>query len=123
MMDINSQDLSEFLSTNPHATVVDVRFANERDEYGYVHGSKHVPLYTGDWDDNLNFADELFAVASQEEPVIFVCRSGNRSCVACELAIELGYQQVYNLKGGHVELVSHFTDRLEDRQRLLHMPA
>lgn len=123
MMDISSQDLSDFLVENPHAVVVDVRFTNERDEYGYVHGSKHVPLFTGDWDDNPDFAEELFAAAPKDAPVIFVCRSGNRSCVACERAVELGYQQVYNLKGGHVELAGLFTGRPEDGQQLLYMPA
>ncbi len=123
MIEISSQDLSDFLAENPHAVVVDVRFANERNESGYVCGSKHVPLYTGDWDDNPDFAEELFAAAPQNVPVIFVCRSGNRSCVACELAIELGYQQVYNLKGGHVELAGLFMNRPKDGQQLLYMPV
>ena len=123
MRDISSQDLQNFLAENPHAVVVDVRFANERDEHGYVHGSKHVPLFTGDWDDNPDFAEELFAAAPKDATVIFVCRSGNRSCVACERAVELGYQQVHNLKGGHVELTGLFTGRPEDGHQLLHMPA
>jgi rhodanese-related sulfurtransferase len=123
MMDINTHDLSAFLAENPQAVVVDVRFANERNEYGYVLGSKHVPLFTGDWDENPDFAEELFAAAPQDVPVIFVCRSGNRSCVACELAIGLGYQQVYNLKGGHVELVGFYRDRLEAGRQLLHLPV
>ncbi len=123
MLDIDPHNLSEFIAVHPSAVIVDVRFADEREEYGYVYGSQHVPLYTGDWDINPAFAENLFAVASVHIPVVFVCRSGNRSCVACEMADELGYQHIYNLAGGHVALNGWVADEPEFGAQWLCLPA
>ena len=123
MLEISPQSLSEFIAMHPGAVIVDVRFANEREEYGYVHGSQHVPLYTGDWDMNPAFSESLLAVAPPHTPVVFVCRSGNRSCVACELANELGYQHIYNLAGGHVALDGWVENAPELSAQWLHLPA
>ncbi|NOT16720.1 MAG: hypothetical protein HOP20_01465 [Sulfuriferula sp.] len=105
MLEISSQALSGFLINYPSAVVVDVRFANERDEYGYMNVSHHVPLFTGDWEPNPDFATALSAVAPPDAIVLFVCRSGNRSRVAGEMAAEQGYTQIYNITGGHVALL------------------
>lgn len=123
MLEVNPQNLSEFIARHPNTVIVDVRFANEREEYGYVHSSQHLPLYTGDWDINPAFADSLVAIAPIHSPVVFVCRSGNRSCVACEFASELGYQHIYNLAGGHVAFNSWIAEAPELGAQWLHLPA
>ena len=35
-----------------------------------------------------------------QQPLLLVCRSGNRSLVACKVLGRLGFNQVFNLKGG-----------------------
>lgn len=123
MLEVSPQSLSEFITMHPGAVIVDVRFASEREEYGYVHGSQHVPLYTDDGDIDPVFAENLLAVAPAHSPVVFVCRSGNRSCVACEMADELGYQHIYNLAGGHMALNGWVADAPEFGVQWLHLPV
>ncbi len=36
----------------------------------------------------------------QDTPLLMVCRTGNRSLVACQVLARLGFRQLYNLKGG-----------------------
>ena len=46
-------------------------------------------------------ADALMAQRLRpEQPLLLVCRSGNRSLVACKVLGRLGFKQVFNLKGG-----------------------
>lgn len=104
MEDMIPQELAEFMAKNPKAVIVDVRFEHERKDYGYVAQSHHIPILTEDWDVCPNFVENVAKVASPDVPIVFICRSGNRSCVACELVMENGYKQIFNLKGGYVAL-------------------
>jgi rhodanese-related sulfurtransferase len=38
----------------------------------------------------------------KDQPIVFVCRSGNRSQVACEQLSRLGYENVTNFEGGMI---------------------
>ena len=38
----------------------------------------------------------------REQAQLFVCASGQRSAVACEVAHLLGYKELYNLEGGTI---------------------
>ncbi len=73
--------------------ILDVR---EDSEYqsGHLQNSLHIPM------------DQLSERATQEldktAPVLVYCRSGNRSAVAAEILINLGFDQVINLDGGIV---------------------
>lgn len=106
MLQISPYELSGLLAHQPDAVIIDVRFLHEREEIGYVNGSHHIPMYNADWDPNPEFAAEIARIASADTPLIFVCRTGNRSCEACEMARANGYQQVYNLREGYVGLVN-----------------
>ncbi|HUZ89505.1 MAG TPA: rhodanese-like domain-containing protein [Candidatus Acidoferrales bacterium] len=71
--------------------VVDVREGWERDQ-GHIPGSRHVVLAS------------LLANpggASFPDRTIFVCEVGERSAVACEMAVALGVPEVVNFRGGH----------------------
>ena len=106
MLQINPHELQDLLIRYPQAVIVDVRFQYERAENGHIVDSYHIPLYTPDWEYNPNFTGEVSRIAQAETPLVFVCRSGNRSCEACEIAKNYGYQQVYNLNEGYVGLVN-----------------
>ncbi len=74
------------------ALVIDVREQEELDESGYVKGSIHIPVD--------QVAEKLPEVAPDHyQELIFYCASGKRSQKATELAVEMGYQTVYNLGG------------------------
>jgi len=43
----------------------------------------------------------------KDQPVVIICRSGNRSSQACHFLANQGYQQVLNLQGGMIAVKQH----------------
>lgn len=121
MLHINPRELTKLLSRKPDTVIIDVRFEHERDEFGYVVGSHHIPVYTPDWEENPVFIAEVARIASPQEPIIFVCRTGNRSCQACEIVLAYGYNQVYNLREGYVGLVNLMSQTDIDPNEVCHL--
>ena len=72
--------------------VIDVREPNEYAE-GHIPGVTLVPLNT------LLFRPREYLT---RDNVMFVCAVGSRSAVACEMAVAVGLEHVYNLEGGTV---------------------
>ncbi|SFL55173.1 Rhodanese-related sulfurtransferase [Paenibacillus sp. 1_12] len=87
--EITPQALVARMKKGEALTIVDVREPDEWDA-GHVAGAKHIPL--GQLQDRL---DELDA----KQETIMICRSGNRSGLACELLNEKGFD-VVNMTGG-----------------------
>jgi rhodanese-related sulfurtransferase len=84
------------------ARIVDVRTRPELDYVGRVPGALHVEWnhYPGGVR-NARFADELkLSVERTEAPVMFLCRSGNRSHYAAAVAAQLGYSAAFNILEG-----------------------
>lgn len=83
------------------AVIVDVRTRPEWELVGHVPG---VPLVEwrayGEQRPNPRFLEQLESVASREEPVLFLCRSGARSHDAAALAERAGYRSAYNILEG-----------------------
>jgi rhodanese-related sulfurtransferase len=83
------------------AKLVDVRTRAELDWVGRVPGAAFV-----EWNSypegrtNPSFLDELAGVAAKDEPVMFLCRSGNRSHFAAHVATQGGWQECYNVLEG-----------------------
>lgn len=104
---ITPQQSWKLLSENPDAVLVDVRTDAEWKWVG-------VPDLTGlgrevvfvEWNTahgrNENFVTDLIAagVTPGERPVIFICRSGNRSIPAAEAATAAGIAPSYNMLDG-----------------------
>ncbi len=105
MLQISPHELHGLLVSNPQSAIIDVRFQREREETGYIEGAFHIPLYLPDWEPNPEFERELAKIASLNTTLVFVCRSGVRSCEACEIARREGYAHVYNLSEGYLGLV------------------
>lgn len=70
--------------------IIDVREPWEYNS-GHVPGARLVPLNT--------FLRQPAQFATGDD-LLFVCASGERSSVACEMAAALGRKHVYNLSGG-----------------------
>ena len=83
------------------AKLVDVRTRAERDWVGRVPGSVWV-----EWNSypgtqiNPNFLAQLAEVSGKEEPVLFLCRSSNRSHEAAAAAMHAGWRECYNVLEG-----------------------
>jgi rhodanese-related sulfurtransferase len=95
--EITPQALVARLKSGESLMIVDVR---ESDEWnaGHIAGAKHIPLG--------QLQDRLHELESQRETFL-VCRSGNRSGLACELLSEKGFD-VVNMTGG----LNAWTDEL-----------
>lgn len=80
------------LINHKDAVVLDVR---EDSEYkaGHVLNSTHIPL--GKLGERIGELEKY-----KEQPIVVVCRSGNRSGAACALLGKQGFTQAYNLAGG-----------------------
>jgi SulP family sulfate permease len=83
-------EVDALLTAEPDTLLLDVR---EREEYGRGHiaGSHLVPLRT------------LLAEAPalpRDRALVLVCRSGRRSTRGMQMLLDLGFERVYNLRGG-----------------------
>ncbi|GIP40832.1 rhodanese-like domain-containing protein [Paenibacillus sp. J31TS4] len=87
--EISPDELAERLASGEALFIVDVREPQEW-AAGHLSGSLHIPL--GQLPQR---AGEL----DREREIILVCRSGNRSGLACELLGEQGFRTV-NMTGG-----------------------
>jgi rhodanese-related sulfurtransferase len=106
--DITPEEAWKLLSDNPEAVLVDVRtdaewrFVGVTDVSGLGRDAVYVQWSGLDGKRNEKFVDELVAagVTPGERPVVFLCRSGNRSIPAAEAATEAGIAPSYNVLDG-----------------------
>lgn len=96
---IAPERLPTFLQQKPAIQLVDVREPHEQSAgalQSYLTQACQVleiPLS--------KLADALVSgTLTQQQPLLLVCRSGNRSLAACKVLGRLGFTEVYNLKGG-----------------------
>lgn len=80
------------LINHKNALVLDVRDDGEY-KAGHILNSTQIPL--GKLGER---ADELEKY--KEQPIVVVCRSGQRSATACAMLGKRGFAQTYNLAGG-----------------------
>jgi rhodanese-related sulfurtransferase len=73
---------------DPYLLVVDIRPADERDRFGVIPGSKHVPLSVLPWraDQTSEWRDEELA----GRRLCIVCAHGESSSLAAAQLVELG---------------------------------
>lgn len=90
------------LAAFPNAQVIDVRTRPEWDYVGHVPGSVLIEWTTyPNGTRNPRFLDELRAAATDPDaPVLFLCRSGQRSDGAARTAAAAGYTLAMNLLEG-----------------------
>ncbi len=109
--DITPLQAWKLLSDNPNAVLVDVRtdaewrFVGVPDLSSLGREAVFIEWNTSDGAHNERFAQELTdrvgsAAQGAERPVIFLCRSGQRSIGAAEAATEVGIAPAYNVLDG-----------------------
>jgi len=96
---ITVQQLGSFLQQKPDLLIVDVREPHEQSAGALA---QYLPVaYPVSEIPLSKLADALLNQRLQpSQPLLLVCRSGNRSLVACKVLGRMGFAQVYNLKGG-----------------------
>jgi rhodanese-related sulfurtransferase len=106
--DITPEAAWKLLNDDPDAVLVDCRTAAEWRWVGVADVSSlgrdvvFVEWNASDGTRNDGFVDDLVAagVTPGERPVVFLCRSGNRSIGAAEAATEAGIAPSYNVLDG-----------------------
>jgi rhodanese-related sulfurtransferase len=96
------------LSDNPEAVLVDCRteaewrFVGVPDLSGLGRNAIYIEWNRSNGQRNENFVDDLIAAGVEpgERPVVFLCRSGNRSISAAEAATAAGIGPSYNILDG-----------------------
>jgi rhodanese-related sulfurtransferase len=87
--DIDPQDVWK---NRAQIAIIDVRRPDEfNGKMGHIPGAEMVVLDT--------LPDQMDRIP-KDKPVVFVCALGGRSARACAFALEEGYTNVYNMKGG-----------------------
>ncbi len=91
VVSLTPQELSQLL-LDDEVTIIDVRTEQEVAQ-GIIENARH-----------LDFYDDAFATKinelSREKPVALYCASGMRSARAAAQLLEMGFTEVYDLKGG-----------------------
>ncbi|BBY39366.1 sulfurtransferase [Mycobacterium mantenii] len=109
--DISPLEAWKLLSDNPNAVLVDVRtdaewrFVGVPDLSSLGREVLFLEWNLSDGRHNANFADELRervapSETDEQRPVLFLCRSGQRSIGAAEAATQLGITPAYNIVDG-----------------------
>ncbi len=89
--DITVTDLR--LMLNEDYQFLDVRTAEEYNEY-------HIPEFSNIDYYQFSLDESMLENLDKEQPIVLICRSGNRSAKAAELLEGLGFTKVYNVTGG-----------------------
>jgi rhodanese-related sulfurtransferase len=81
-------------------TIVDTRTATDRQRFGVIQGSIHVPRTVLEWHLDPANGYRHPAVRSLQQPLVVVCNGGYSSALAAASLLDLGFTDVSDLVGG-----------------------
>jgi rhodanese-related sulfurtransferase len=88
---------SEFKEKSQNNPIIDVRTSMEFSQ-GYIKGAKNINFFDSDFAKQINSFDK-------SKPIYVYCKTGHRSEIASEKMVQLGFKEVYDLKGGIINWV------------------
>ncbi|MDX1829426.1 MAG: rhodanese-like domain-containing protein [Lutibacter sp.] len=88
---------SEFKEKSQNNPIIDVRTPMEFSQ-GYIKGAKNINFFDSDFAKQINSFDK-------SKPIYVYCKTGHRSEIASEKMVQLGFKEVYDLKGGIINWV------------------
>lgn len=100
VVNIDSAELARLAASG--VAVIDIRTEPEWKETGVIAGSRLLTFFDEKGrSDPPAWLEKLKAVAKPDQPVILICRSGNRTRAATQfLSQQAGYKTVYNVASG-----------------------
>ena len=100
VVNIDNAELARLAANG--VAVIDIRTEGEWKETGVIAGSKLLTFFDENGRaDPPAWLDKVKAVARPDQPVILICRSGNRTRAATQfLSQQAGYKTVYNATTG-----------------------
>lgn len=88
------------------ALVIDIRRPEEWRQTGVVEGSHLITAFDARGRMLPDFPERFSAITDPEQPVVLICRTGNRTdALGRLLAEDAGYQQVFNVSRGIVSWI------------------
>ena len=116
VVDINNNQLLELSNTN--IPIVDVRSKTEWDQTGVIPNSILLTFFDKEGNYDLNeWYEKLLLEIDEGEPIILMCRSGNRSRIIADMMDKEFDNVVYNAKRG---IMSWINDQLITVKPALH---
>lgn len=88
--EIDVKELNQMKNSGADILIVDVREEEER-KCGFIPGSIHIPL--------AKVLESLSEIENNKK-TYFYCRGGTRSANACTVLMQIGFLNVFNVKGG-----------------------
>ncbi|MCB1775322.1 MAG: sulfurtransferase [Gammaproteobacteria bacterium] len=96
---VNNQGLESLLSQG--VPLYDVRRPDEWRQTGVVEGSRQLTFVDAAGRLQPGFLDTLTREVGPDEPLVLICRTGNRTDVLARHLVEkMGYSRVYNVRDG-----------------------
>ena len=96
---VDNQQLKTMLEQG--TPIFDVRRPDEWRQTGIVNNSKLLTFVDANGRLNPEFLPRFTSTVGKDDPVILICRTGNRtSQLARYLAEEMGYTNIYNVRNG-----------------------
>ena len=80
--------------SNGKVQLVDVRTRTEFMS-GHIKGASNIDFFQG------STFESAFAKLKKEKPVYLYCQSGNRSQKAARRLVEMGFTEIFDLRGGY----------------------
>jgi len=96
---LDNKQLKTMLDKN--VPIFDVRRPDEWKQTGVVEGSKLLTFVDGRGQIKADFLARFTATVGKDDPVILICRTGNRTSTLARYLVEkMGFTQVYNVRNG-----------------------
>jgi len=100
--EVDEKELQQMVKEN-NVTIIDIRRDDEFKQYGIIKDSKTITFFDGrgKYDIPSWMNEFVKVVKTKKQPFIIYCAHANRSKVVGNfLSKQLGYENVYDLKGG-----------------------
>ena len=99
IVDVNNEQIKELSKTN--ISIVDVRSSSEWDQTGVIPTSILLTFFDKEGNYDLDeWYEKLLLEIEEGEPIILICRSGNRSRIIAEMMDKEFDNVIYNAKSG-----------------------
>lgn len=92
---LDSEGFMQKLEATPGAQLIDVRTEGEV-ATGHIANARNINLQSPDFKDQLSTLDP-------SKPVFVYCARGSRSGQSAEILKKMGFQEIYDLKGGIIQ--------------------
>ncbi|NWG39464.1 MAG: hypothetical protein HXY27_05810 [Hydrogenophilaceae bacterium] len=105
MTHLTVEGIFDFLRHNPQAKVLDVCSTHEHETRTWMRSINLIVWYAENSEINSGFIEQVSQQIARDDYVLVICHSGYRSAEAAILLEKNGFKHVYNLLGGHKELL------------------